>query len=249
MTSLIGVNLDRLKNIKQRYDDSTTALESFFKDFGAPLDQLKNTQGIISQRIAGARSRDEQLDSLVKLNESLVANMALRLESKVANLRFLRETTDEVRLEVDDLGEIVTQAIDRLHYLCVPTGPLQVNIQPNCLVKLNETLLINGFTSLLDNAVKAVLARSRRASGQQITITVAKQDHRVVLSIKDQGVGIDPGHLPFVFTPYFSGDERVHGVGLSLVQRSVQQMGGTVSVESKVGKGSTFTIALAAASP
>ena len=249
LTSLIGVNLDRLKNVKQRHDDSTDMLESFLKEFGGPLAQLKNTQGITRQLTAGARSKDERLDSLVKVSESLVANMTLKLESKVENLRFLRETTDEVRLEVEDLGEMVTQEIDRLRELWMSIGPLKVNIQPNCLVKLNESLLVNGFTSLLDNAVKAVHARSRRASGQQITITVARQGDRVVMSIMDQGVGIDPGHLPFVFMPYFSGDERVHGVGLSLVQRSIQQMGGTVSVASKVGKGSTFMIALPAASP
>ncbi len=247
LASLIGVNLDRLKNIKQRYDDSTSVLDTFFKEFAASLGQVRNTQSIISQRIAGARLRDEQLDSLVNLNESLVANLALKLESKVANLRFLRETTDEIRLEVDDLGDIVTQAIDRSHDLWAPTGPLQVNIHANCLAKLNEAMLVNGFMSLLDNAVKAVLARSRRAGGRQIAVTVAKEDDNVVLSIQDQGVGIDPDHLPFVFMPYFSGDERVHGVGLSLVQRSIQQMGGTLRVTSKVGEGSTFTIAIPAA--
>lgn len=254
LAGLIGVNLDRLKNVKYRQEDSVNALETFFKEFDSPLDQLKNTQTAIFQLVASLAAKDERLTSLLSANQAIVARMAATLKKKRANVRRLNETESDVRLEVEDVGELVKGEIERLRERWMATGPLEVRVQPDCLANVNRELVRGIFEGLLDNAVEAVKAakdsraRTQYVTGQPIRITVEHVGDRVVLAIADPGVGIAQDHLPYVFMPYFSGDERVHGVGLSLVKSSVERLGGTIGVVSKIGEGAKFEVALAAIS-
>ena len=72
----------------------------------------------------------------------------------------------------------------------------------------------------------------------------------VQVSVEDNGIGISPADLPHVFEPFYRGhavrDGQVRGVGLGLylVKRTMEAMGGAVSVASKAGKGSVFTLHL-----
>jgi signal transduction histidine kinase len=64
------------------------------------------------------------------------------------------------------------------------------------------------------------------------------------LTVADQGAGMDPATQERIFEPFFSTKERGSGLGLSTVYSIVQQAGGTVTVESGEGRGSTFSVRL-----
>jgi signal transduction histidine kinase len=64
----------------------------------------------------------------------------------------------------------------------------------------------------------------------------------VSVSIRDTGCGIPPENLPRLFGPYFTTKQRGFGLGLSIVERIVQEHGGRIEVQSRVGKGSVFTL-------
>ena len=70
----------------------------------------------------------------------------------------------------------------------------------------------------------------------------------VRISVQDDGVGIAPEHLPRLFDPYFTTKPKGNGLGLASVFSIVKRHGGHIGVESKVGRGSTFTLYLPAAS-
>jgi two-component system sensor histidine kinase CiaH len=98
---------------------------------------------------------------------------------------------------------------------------------------------------LLDNAIKYSPAQSR------ITISMKRKDGSGYISVKDQGPGIATNDLPHVFDRFYRADssrtkERVagHGLGLSIAQKLVAGLGGTIHAKSKVGKGSEFTLRL-----
>jgi signal transduction histidine kinase len=67
-----------------------------------------------------------------------------------------------------------------------------------------------------------------------------------VVQVKDTGCGIPEDHLPHIFDPFFSTKEVGYGtgLGLSVAHGIIEQHNGTLSVESKVGEGSVFTIRL-----
>lgn len=98
---------------------------------------------------------------------------------------------------------------------------------------------------LLDNAIKYSPADSR------ITVSMKRKDGNGFISIKDQGPGIAADDLPHVFDRFYRADssrtkEKVagHGLGLSIAQKLVAGLGGTIHAKSKVGKGSEFTLRL-----
>jgi len=83
-----------------------------------------------------------------------------------------------------------------------------------------------------------------------ITIRLLSTKHHVTISISDQGPGISPDDLPYIWDRFYRGDKsraRTYGgtgLGLAITKKLVQAMQGDIRVDSQVGKGSTFTFTL-----
>ena len=109
----------------------------------------------------------------------------------------------------------------------------------------NKIKLEQAFVNLLDNAVKF-----NRGGGEVWVDARRMPDHRVAITIADSGIGIPSEDLPRIFERFYRVDKARSrevggtGLGLSIVKHVVEQMGGTVSVESQLGKGSRFTVVL-----
>ena len=105
-----------------------------------------------------------------------------------------------------------------------------------------ELRLEQVFVNLLDNAIKFSRPNS------EISIAVQSVDGKVRITIADSGVGIPSEDLPRIFERFYrvdkarSRDVGGTGLGLSIVKHVVEQMGGTVAVDSRLGEGSRFTI-------
>jgi signal transduction histidine kinase len=106
-----------------------------------------------------------------------------------------------------------------------------------------EQVIVN----LVTNAVKA----SPPGEKGRVIVRVRGGDGRVVIEVVDHGVGIPPDILQHIFDPFFTtrptGDGRGTGLGLAISHAIVTAHGGTITVESEVGKGSTFRVELPAA--
>jgi two-component system phosphate regulon sensor histidine kinase PhoR len=104
-----------------------------------------------------------------------------------------------------------------------------------------EQALVN----LLDNAVKF-----NRPSGEVLVEITRPADGKISISIADTGIGIPYDDLPRIFERFYRVDKARSrevggtGLGLSIVKHIVERLNGTVSVESQLGKGSTFTLLL-----
>ena len=108
-----------------------------------------------------------------------------------------------------------------------------------------ERVLLN----LLDNAIKYT------PKGGWITIRVGSEGEEILIEIRDTGVGIPSRDLGRIFERFYrvdcsrSPDVGGTGLGLSIVRHLAEAMGGSVSVESEVERGSTFRVRLPAAPP
>jgi signal transduction histidine kinase len=84
----------------------------------------------------------------------------------------------------------------------------------------------------------------------EVVVTCRPNGSRVAFAVRDTGVGIDPAHLPVIFDMFRqvdSSDSRSYsgaGLGLYIVRRLVDQLGGEIAVDSAPGRGSTFTVTL-----
>lgn len=114
----------------------------------------------------------------------------------------------------------------------------------DCKVIGHELRLEQVFVNLLDNAVKF-----NRPHGE-VQVEMRPEDGKVRILIGDTGIGIPSEDLPRIFERFYRADKARSramggtGLGLSIVKHAVEQMGGTVQVQSRLGEGSEFTIEL-----
>ena len=108
----------------------------------------------------------------------------------------------------------------------------------------HELRLEQVFVNLLENAIKF-----NRPDGE-VRVDMARSNGHTVVHVKDTGSGIPSRDLPRIFERFYRVDKARSratggtGLGLAIVKHAVEQMGGSVSVESRLGQGSVFTVAL-----
>jgi two-component system phosphate regulon sensor histidine kinase PhoR len=111
-------------------------------------------------------------------------------------------------------------------------------------VRADRRALEHVLTNLIDNAVKYC------GPGTHVWVSVATSAEAVTVSVADDGPGIDERHLPRIFERFYrvdagrSRDVGGTGLGLSIVKHLVEAMEGTVSVESRLNQGTTFSFTL-----
>lgn len=105
-------------------------------------------------------------------------------------------------------------------------------------LRIDPAIMRRVFSNLIINALQAM------PEGGQLTISAFKKENQAFISIKDTGEGIPEEIMPKLFQPLFTTKARGQGLGLAVCDRLVKAHNGRIMVESKVGKGSNFTVQL-----
>ena len=117
---------------------------------------------------------------------------------------------------------------------------IETDIAENVKVKADAELLSHVWNNLFSNAFKFT------SSGGKVAVSLTATDHHAIVKVSDTGCGMSPDVGAHIFEKFYQGDtshsSQGNGLGLSLVKRVVDIMHGEISVESSVGKGSTFTV-------
>ena len=189
--------------------------------------------GISPARQDAYGSQIEEIDHLTRLIDQI--------------LTLARAEAGQIRLTVApvDLGQLAASLVDQLQPLaearsidlsCDPVDAVIVQGDPAWL----KRLLLN----LLDNALKYTPA------GGRVSVRVSRLGDRARIDVQDTGAGLSPADLPRVFERFFRADPARSsslpgaGLGLNLVQWIVAQHRGQVTVQSRLGQGSTFSVTL-----
>jgi PAS domain S-box-containing protein len=142
-----------------------------------------------------------------------------------------------------DLNEFFTRIIDEVQSNTHHTHLIQLDFsEPSLQIESDENLLRNIFVNLLTNAIKF------SPGEKDVFLSVGVQGHMVEFIIKDKGMGIEEKDLSRIFEPFHRGEnvQKIKGTGLGLpiVKKAVETLGGEVKVQSKTGQGTSFTIQL-----
>jgi PAS domain S-box-containing protein len=164
-------------------------------------------------------------------------------------LRLSRAGRVEYRWQAVDVERIVRRVVDT-HRTMIHQRQATVTIEPLPMAWADPDAVEQVVANLLTNALQSL----DRPVGGRIVI-----GHRPTPSttfhtyfVADNGVGIDPALLPRLFRPFQSkpsGSGKGEGIGLAIVRRVVERMGGSVGVESVVNQGTTFHFTLPAIPP
>ena len=126
---------------------------------------------------------------------------------------------------------------------------MAIESDDNISAQFDPTLMEQAVVNLLDNAIKY------SDPDGIIHLKASRADKEVVIEVEDHGIGIAKKHLPRLFERFYRVDKARSrklggtGLGLAIVKHIAQAHGGSVTVESTLGQGSTFTIRLPDRSP
>jgi signal transduction histidine kinase len=173
-----------------------------------------------------------------------IISAANRLDRLIQDvLKYSRVGRLDTPLAVVDLEKLLREIIEQYPSFQKPRAQIEVR-PPLLAVVANEAALTQCISNILGNAVKFV------APGvtPQITVWSEAKNSHIRLNIADNGIGIAPNHLEKIFRMF----ERVHsekmyegtGIGLAIVKKAIERMGGEIGVTSEIGRGSTFWIDL-----
>ncbi len=204
---------------------------------------LMTANGYLQLLQKGAVSQ-EQLAGVI----DIIARNANQIAALVNDILFLQEIELVLPEFQDvDINEIARSAADNYKEKAEARG-IQLKVQEENVPPVNGDAksLERALTALVDNAIKF------SPQGGEVQIEVSTKDSKIIVTVKDQGIGIAPEAMPNIFNRFYhlekSGNDLFGGLGLglSIARQVIKQHGGMLELESTPGKGSTFTITLQA---
>ncbi len=226
-------------------------LENMRRDFVANVSHeiktpLTAIKGFVETLQQGNVEEVHEKERFLGIIQKHVDRLNAIIEDLLALSRIEQEDeSKQIQFEPVQIADVFQAAIQ----LCRPKAEKQnIRINFECekdtTATFDPTLIEQAIVNLLDNAIKF--------SEPESTIQVKShhQDDRMIISVQDHGIGIAQKHLPRLFERFYRVDKARSrsmggtGLGLAIVKHIAQAHGGHVSVESKLGEGSRFSIHL-----
>lgn len=239
-----NLDLERLVNARtHELQELVNELEHFSytitHDLRAPLRAMTGFASLLAEESGGV------LDAGGREYLNRIITAAGRMDRLITDaLSYSQVVRHEMPLQTIDVGRLLAGMIDSYPIFQEPKARIEIAADlPR--VQGNEAGLTQCFSNLLGNAVKFVAP----GTVPQVRIRAERRGDRVRFWCEDNGIGI-PVELQsrvFVMFQRLSKDYEGTGIGLTLVKKVVERMGGTVGLESEAGQGSRFWVELKAA--
>jgi signal transduction histidine kinase len=167
-----------------------------------------------------------------------------RVRMIVRDLKVFSRSGDEERCGPVDLRRVLESSLRMAWNEIRHRARLEKDFADIAPAWGNESRLGQVFLNLVINAAQAL--PDGRSDQNEIRVVTRQQGDRVVVEVRDTGAGIPPEVLPHIFDPFFTTKPAGVGTGLGLAicHRIVTNLGGSITVDSKVGKGTVFTVSL-----
>lgn len=222
---------------KELAEQKSSFLANASHELRTPLTNFKT-------RLYLVRKQPERLDIHVEVLDRVTDRMTALVEDLLDASRFERGVIplqrDDITLQplIEDVVLLQQPEAQRKNIKLttkMPNEPVHVFADSNRVVQVLVNLVVNAI-NYTDNEGRVC-----------VELLAQPEDHKVIIRVQDTGTGIAPEHLPHIFDAFFRGSEgSVHGTGLGLFisKEIVDLHGGALTVESKLGEGTTFTVCL-----
>lgn len=231
------VSLQRLDRLRNQF------LVMAAHEINTPLTPIKSRLEMLQRGYKGELSREqvEMVKSALKSVDRLV-----RLVDDFRRITKLRVKTIELEKEEHELATTIEEAIGKYKNVIEEEGIVPVlNIQQPLAGIYDPDRMVQVVRNLVENAIDYTDGR--------IWIKGWEEEEKICFSVRDNGSGIPEAEQKKIFQPFYRVEEDRRrsdrrfggtGLGLNICKRIVKAHGGTISIESQLGEGSTFTVKL-----
>jgi len=253
---------DRLERRAERFNEidrlKSDFVSSVSHELRTPLTTIKALTRLLLRGELREEKRLEYLETI-----SVECDRQIDLVLNLLDLSRIEGGVFRISVERVEVADVISSCVrsesgaaeKRKHELTV--DPIPAEIQPICA---DPKALRRVLSNLIENSIKYT------PDAGSITVAAAMIDDRVAISVKDNGRGIPAEDFPVLFDKFHRGRPAPHskamreatetsafledadvsgvGLGLYLAQNVIERMGGKITVESEVGRGSTFTLHL-----
>lgn len=224
------------QRLDEKRQDRLRFIASIAHDLRSPLSSMSITADLLlrQQQPSGATRIVEVLSRQIKVLERLVGDLLDTVHIETGHLR--------LTLALHDIGALVRDAVE-LHGSTSNVHVLVLHADEGLKCCCDDARLAQVINNLLSNAIKY------SPNGGTVTVQARRAGNAVEISIADEGIGIAPDDLAGIFKPFRRTETTKAtipgiGLGLSASRRIIEAHGGTLTVESEPGHGSTFTVNL-----
>ena len=225
----------RLENIRSEF------VANVSHELKTPITSIK---GYVETLLDGALNDEENAERFLTTILKQTDRLNAIIEDLLSLSRIEKENKhDAIELTLQPLTPIILSSVD-----CCRQKANEKNI--SIVTNTTSTITINANTQLLEQAIINLIDNAIKYSGEneEIHVDWREENHCVIIEVKDQGVGIAEEHIPRLFERFYRIDKARSrklggtGLGLSIVKHIANAHKGSISVESQLGKGSTFSI-------
>jgi len=233
---------DTFNDMIDKLDNSFMSQKHFIQDIShelrTPLTILKGELEVTLKRV---RSQEEYL-SILKSNLEEINKISRLVDNLLLLARFENQ---EIPLEKDviDISVIAKDIISDVKILAFQKFiEIKEDIQEQINISGDQEKLKRVLLNLLDNAIKYTPEKGF------ISLEIYKKNNNANIKIIDTGLGISNQDLPFIFDRFYKADKSRssagYGLGLSIVKSIIEAHKGVITVESDLGKGTTFLVSI-----
>ncbi|MEI6889346.1 MAG: PAS domain S-box protein [Bacteroidota bacterium] len=209
-------------------------------EFRTPLATIMATsESLLSYR--HKMTEKQQDERFGKIKEQVV-NLSKIIE-EILSLSKLQTKERELEPELFDIPALTMNLIEEFRVQAGREIAIDFQSVPESIeVKLDKKNIQLVISNLLSNAIKYSV------SGNTIFVTLNANEEEVILTVRDQGIGIPEEEIKLLFTPFYRASNVANikgtGLGLNIVKESVQRHGGKITLKSKLNEGSLFKVSL-----
>lgn len=246
----LGNGTDEIYHLAETFDQLLEKIEAAFrreKQFTSDVShELRTPITVILAQcdaILSDSSLCEEHRQQVALIEKKVQNMA-QMISQLLLLSRTDQGRQQLQAESLNLSELTEMVCEEQEILAREKGiTITTQIEPELYALVDETFYIRMLVNLISNAI-----HYGKENGH-ILVSCYRQNDFLVGTVEDDGTGISPEDLPHIWERFYRADSSRStsshsGLGLSMVKWIIEAHGGSISVESTLGKGSAFTFFL-----